>query len=567
MMKIKLNKMNINKLTTFSVALLTSTFTVGAQDINQAKKAIDAEQFDSAKSMLKSIIKANPSNGMAFFTLGNIYLNENVQDSATIYFQKGLTTSDNGKLNNIGLGQIDLDKKDVAAAQAKFTLVTKDMRKKDYQEYIYVARAYMNAEKPDYISAISILNKAAVNNSQDAQLQLALGDAYYGDGKQNEAYVAYRNAFQIDNTLLRAKMQLGVLLKGAKSYDEALKAYNEVIALNPNYGPVYRELAETYYKIARNKPSQAAANYKTAISYYDKYMSLTDYSIQSRMRRADFLILVEDYVALEVEANKMIELDKVNPRIYRYLGYSAYKNGNVDVAIKSLENFITSPGNKSIALDYLYLGLSKIKKGTSADGLSIDPTAFQTGLLDIKKAIEMEPLAVQDLSEVGKKLFSQKLYKEAAAIFEFGANTKESLSFLDDNVYYGLANYYANLNKEKGVKVDEVTLQKAIVAFENVLLASPTYLEAYLYKARTNRLMDKDDQMVKNYEDYVAKTTELGEEELAKPAVKTKIVESYNNMAASFANTDKPKAIEYFKKTLIIDPTNSYAAESIKILK
>jgi uncharacterized protein HemY len=33
----------------------------------------------------------------------------------------------------------------------------------------------------------------------------------------------------------------------------------------------------------------------------------------------------------------MIELDKVNPRIYRYLGYSAYKNGNVDVAIKSLE--------------------------------------------------------------------------------------------------------------------------------------------------------------------------------------------------------------------------------------
>jgi hypothetical protein len=32
-------------------------------------------------------------------------------------------------------------------------------------------------------------------------------------------------------------------------------------------------------------------------------MSFTDYSIQSRMRRADFLIL-EDYAALEVEAQK-----------------------------------------------------------------------------------------------------------------------------------------------------------------------------------------------------------------------------------------------------------------------
>lgn len=557
----------MNKLTIFSVALLASAFASQAQDINQAKKAIDAEQFESAKSILKSIIKTKPSNGVAYYTLGNVYLIQAVEDSAKIYFQNGLNASEEAKLNYIGLGQMDLDKNDVTGAQAKFALATKDMRKKDFQEYIYVARAYMNARKPDYKSAIAILSRAAINNSQDAQVQLALGDAYYGDGKQNEAYVAYRNAFQADNTLLRAKMQLGVLLKGAKSYDEALKAYNEVIAINPNYGPVYRELAETYYKIARNKPSQAATNYKTAMGYYDKYMSLTDYSIHSRMRRADFLILVEDYVALEAEANKMIELDKVNPRIYRYLGYAAYKNGNVDVAITSLESFINAPGNKAIALDYLYLGLTKIKKGTSADGLSIDPSAFSAGLVDIKKAIEMEPLAVQDLSEVGKQLFTQKLYNEAAAIFEFGANTKESTSFLDDNVYYGLANYYANINKGKDVKVDVVALQKADAAFEKVLVASPTYLEAYLYRARTNRLLEKDDVMVKNYEDYVAKVTELGADELAKPAVKAKVIESYNNMAASFANTDKAKAIEYFKKTLAIDPANNYATESIKILK
>ena len=565
-MKIKLNTMNISKFT-LGVALFASAISVQAQDINQAKRAIDAEQYESAKSLLKSIIKEKPSNGEAFFTLGNVYLTQKVQDSAKLYFQNGLSASDKGLLNNIGLGQIDLDANNSAAAQAKFALVTKEMRKKDFQEYIYIGRAYINAEKPDYKSAIDILNKAVAINSSDAQLQLTLGDAYYGNGKQNEAYVAYRNAFQADNTLLRAKMQLGVLLKGAKSYDEALKAYNEVIAINPNYGPVYRELAETYYKIARNKPSQAAANYKTAMGYYDKYMSLTDYSIHSRMRRADFMILVEDYVALEVEANKMIELDKVNPRIYRYLGYAAYKNGNVDVAIKSLENFINSPGNKAIALDYLYLGLTKIKKGTSADGSSIEAAALQAGLVDIKKAIEMEPLAVQDLSEVGKNMFSKKLYSEAAALFEFGANTKESTTFLDDNIYYGLAHYYANVYKAKDAKVDTVALEKSIVAFNKVLEASPSYLEAYLYLARTNRLLEKDDVMVKNYEDYVAKVTELGAEEVAKDAVKAKIIESYNNIAASYANTDKAKAIEYFNKTLALDAANTYANESIKILK
>jgi hypothetical protein len=70
--------------------------------------------------------------------------------------------------------------------------------------------------------------------------------------------------------------------------------------------------------------------------------------------------------------------------------------------------------------------------------------------------------------------------------------------------------------------------------------------------------------MTKNYEDYVAKVTTLGADEVAKPAA-VKAVESYNNMAASFANTDKIKAIEYFNKT--IDPANKYAVDSIKILK
>jgi hypothetical protein len=42
--------------------------------------------------------------------------------------------------------------------------------------------------------------------------------------------------------------------------------------------------------------------------------------------------------------------------------------------------------------------------------------------------------------------------------------------------------------------------------------------------------LKKDDVMTKNYEDYVAKVTTLGADEVAKPAVKAKFIESYNNM-------------------------------------
>ncbi|MFZ4671766.1 MAG: tetratricopeptide repeat protein, partial [Flavobacterium sp.] len=357
----------MNKFKIFSLALIASTF-AKAQDLEPAKKAIDAEQFEKAKSLLKSFIQAKPTNGKASFLLGTIYLKQNIADSASICFQKGLAASEAARFNNIGLGQMDLDANNKAAAQAKFDLVTKDLRKKDTEEYIYIARAFMNADKPDYQSALAVLTKAATVNPTDAQVQLALGDAYYGEKKQNEAYVAYRNAYQTDSSLIRAKMQLGVLLKGAKAYTEAEKAYNEVISINSNYGPVYRELAETYYLWGNNEPKTYTENIQKALSFYEKYMSLTDYSITSRMRHADFLILAKDYKALELEANKMKELDGVNPRILRYLGYSAYENGNFDAALDALQKFISNPTSKIIPKDYLYLGQAKIKKGTSADG-------------------------------------------------------------------------------------------------------------------------------------------------------------------------------------------------------
>jgi tetratricopeptide (TPR) repeat protein len=579
----------------FGLLLLTTVSVGHAQDINQAKKAIDAEKYEEAKTILKSILQAKPSNGMASFLLGNVYLNQSIKDSATISFEKGLTASEAARFNNIGLGQIDLDRNDTIAANAKFILATKDMRKKDFEEYVYVARAYMNAEKPNYKAAVAVLKRALVNNPMDAQVQLVLGDAYYGLSNQNDAYKAYRDAFSADNTLLRAKMQLGVLLKGAKSYDEASKAYNEVIAINPNYGPVYRELAETYYKIARNKPSKAAENFKIAIDYYQKYMDLTDYSIHSRMRRADFLILAKEYKALEEEANKMIELDKVNPRIFRYLGYAAFENGNVDKAIQSLETFTSNPASKIIAKDFQVLGLAKIKKGTNADGLAIDPIAFESGLVSIKKSIEMEPLAVEDLNEVGKKFFGQKLFKEAATIFELTTQNQESKNYLEDNIYLGLS-IYSNSRKE--VKPDPIALQKADAAFDKVLVASPKYQEALLYKARIARSLENDENIIKHYQSYVNLAISNLKEKLTKAndnlnnnsfvedlykgtmldfnysiynteldKLKPKFIESYNTMAAAYANTDKVKAVEYFNKTLAIDPTNAYALSSIKQLK
>lgn len=553
----------MNKFKTFSIALLASVTASYAQDIDQAKKAIDAEQFEKAKSMLKTIIQTKPANGKAAFLLGNVYLTQNIADSAKIYFQKGLSASEDSKFNYIGLGQMDLDNGNLAAAQANFALATKDIKKKDVEPYVYVGKAYLNANKPDYKNALTVLGKAKLINPQDAQLQLVLGDAYYGDKNQNDAYVAYRTAFQSDPTLIRAKMQQAVLLKGAKAYSEATKLLNEIVATNPNYGPVYRELAETYFYWGNNDPKNYKEYIQKALGYYEKYMSMTDYSLTSRMRHADFLIVAKDYAALEVEANKMKELDNVNPRILRYLGYSAYENGNIDAAIQALESFIANPTNKIIARDYLYLGLAKLRKASDPETKKVDQVAFDAAVSNIKKAVEMEITMTNDLNEVGKKFYELKMFKEAAAIYEIAVTNPDSRNYLLDNFYLGNSLYYDN-NRKDVVKPDPIALQKADAAFANVITASPATQDAYIFRARTNSLLNKPDLMIKFYEEYIKVVTEKGAEEIAKPATKAKLIEAYNTIAG---NSDKAKAKEYLAKTLALDPTNKYALDSLKSLK
>ena len=100
----------MNKLKIFSIAIIAATTSFSyAQDVEAAKKIIDAEQYEKAKSMLKGILQAKPSSGKAAFLLGTIYLKQNSEDSAKIYFDKGLAAADEARFNSIGLGQLDLN--------------------------------------------------------------------------------------------------------------------------------------------------------------------------------------------------------------------------------------------------------------------------------------------------------------------------------------------------------------------------------------------------------------------------------------------------------------------------
>ena len=561
-----------------SLSLLFFGTGVFAQDLDAAKKAIDAEQYQKAKTILKSLIASSPDKGKNYFHLGEIYLALENIDSAKIYFDKGITVKEDGKFNYIGLGEISLDKGNAAEADANFAKATADLRKKDTEEFLYIAKAYVNSENPDYKKAIASAKKATTINPKFAQAFLTLGDAQVGDKDVNSAYSSYRTAYDLDNSLLRAKMQLGVITKNAKAFPEAIAAFDEVIKLNANYGPVYRELAETYYFWSTNAGDKAKREeyIKKAVDFSAKYKSLTDNSIESRMRHADFLILAKDYQALQVEAEEMQKLDKVNPRILRYLGYASYENKKYDESIKALNDFIAKADAKRVTgRDYLFLSKAKLAKAISPEGTIADKAMFDNAMADLKKATEIDPAIGAEFSDLGVDLYKKKLYLEAIPVFAAATKAPDSPNALLDNFYLGnavlfyVANDLDTDEKRKDPKVQEM-LKLADVAYGNVVAGSPTTQDAHLNRAKINRFIVGEEgktNAVAAYEKYIEVVTTKGEAEMAKDSVKAGLIGAYSYIGSHYAISDKVKAKENFEKALALDPTSQYIKESLDVLK
>lgn len=571
---------------------LLSLFLIGyslqAQDLQQAKNAIDAEQYHRAKTILKSLVNSNPDRGENFFYLADIYLTQKEQDSAKIYLDRGVQAKNNAHLNYIGLGHIDLNNNNIQGAVSNFNKATENIRRRDTEELIQVGRAYTNSDNPDYKKAIESLTKAIQADGKSAQAFLYLGDAHLADNNTNDAYRAYRDALSIDKDLKRAKLQRAVITKNARAFNEAVKEFNEIVASDPNYGPVYRELAETYYYWGTDDVAKYAEYNKKALEFYRKYMSLTDTSLDSRMRYADFLILTRDYATLEVEANKMKSELNVNPRIYRYLGYASFENNNYEESIDALTNYFDK-GTKFIGRDYITLAKAKLAIAKK-DGEIADMDKFEEALADLETAVQQDASFGGEFSELGEELYKEKLYLASAKVFLLAVQDKESKTNVLDNMYLGNAVlfYSSGVQSEKAELEEEFTdeekkelvdlLEKGSLAYENVVEASPTTQDAHANKAKINRLIDgiipneqAVQKAVESYEEYIKVVNDKGEAELSKDRTKRELLAGHMFLGSHYTKiNDKAKAIQHFETALTLNPAEGnkdYIEQSIEVLK
>ncbi|MDB4924327.1 tetratricopeptide repeat protein [Mucilaginibacter sp.] len=558
----------ISKIAKVALGLVFVGSSVFAQSLADAKKAIDAEQYQKAKGMLKNLTVTQPTNDENFFYLGWVYLVQDYADSAKVSFTKGIAANPKSALNYVGLGVVALQNKNDAGASASFNQALGFAAKKDSKPYLYIGKGYLLDAKDGKFpvnranAAIDALNKGKAANPKDAEVLVELGNAYRSQLKSNDAYDAYQAALALDPKSPVANTAEGVLWRYADNFEDSEKQFQAAIAIDPNYGPAYRELAETDLTEAQTNLKVASAKIKEGVENYKKYLSLTDQSLESLMRYADFLVNVGDYVALQEVTTKLSKSATTNPRVYRYLGYAAYENKDYTNGLSALNNwFSKAQPNRILPRDYYYLGRLQIASGQDT----------VKGIENLKKYAELDTTKTADVyNEIAVMYRNKRKYVDAAKVYEDLISKVHGKLLLNEHFYLGFSDYFAFRGQvtaaktNPAIKPDSTLLTKGDSALSYVQQKATTQLYYYpMYRAYINDYKDGD------YANLKGLSKPYYEQIIAILAAKTPLADADKRILADayaylgnyyqYHDKDDAKAMENFTKAKELNPDNGYA--------
>lgn len=565
----------MKKVMMLSVLLAFVVSAVRAQSLEDGLSAIDAEQYVKAKGIFGNLVKAQPKKGLNYFYLGYAHLLNGNTDSARIVFNQGLTADPKTITNTVGLAVADLYDGKINEAESQFKTLSSSFKKKNALDAYVIGRAYLDLKEPDYAKAIQYIAKSEefYGKKVDPRVLIAKGDAYLGVQNNSTAYRFYEDALDLNPNLVRGKLNQALIIRASRAWEEsitALKALNEEY---PNYAPAYRELAETYYAWSSVAPDTLVYRERNrqAVDYYRQYLDHTGYSVENRIRYADFLVYAKNYDELEKQASELSKVENINPKIYRYLGYSLYARQDYAGSIDALKQmFEKMTPDKYISRDYLHLGLSQVFLATANE--PIDQAMFDAGIAQVRKAVELDVSNADDLQNIALAQTEKNNFEGAYKLFQISANAEESRNKLSDTFYFGYYAVVTNNNKrvvDPEFQPDYTLLQQIDDAFAEVIKVDSSILLAYEYRARNRAYMEVKDGFgtaEPYFLQYVEAAKAKGGSDYERAVLS--LIDVYNGWAHLFyTSEDYAKAKQYAEKTLALDPNDEFAIQVVQLVE
>lgn len=519
---------------------ITCATLVGAQvpSLQDGIRQMENENYAAALYTFNAIAKNDPKNGTIYYYIGQVsYLTEDLTEAEKAY-KKGLEINSQCAECKVGLGQLALNKGNVAEADEYFDSA-KRLDKKNPEIFALTGSAYLSASKPNATKAVENLSTARDMDPSKAKNWALLGDAYKLNNNNGEAMTAYQTAVQKDPKNAAAYISMARIWKAAKQDSLAIIELENAIKLAPDDARPYKDLIEIYVK---------QRNFAKVTPLLDKYVALSGDDIDAKVRFVKFLTFqAQDYERAIKEGEALLKTNPEQYTLHRWLAWAYYEKGDYQPSFDHSEmlfkEIAKDPARKSYPSDYDYWAKAAMKLGL------LDQAA-----MIYEKILEQDSTPAQEIyGNLAKGYFDAKNYGKAAEYY----NKKNAIKPLGatDNYYLGLSYYYLEQNLESDS------------AFTRVLAVTPDHATSWLMKARIGNRLDTAEAKVwlskEPYEQYIKYAS-------SDPAKNMKnLKEAYKYMAYYWVYQEEKgnvTAKQYYERVLELDPTDQEAIDNLKLL-
>jgi tetratricopeptide (TPR) repeat protein len=521
------------------VAIVFANFSK-AQTLDEGRKFLYYEKFISAKQTFEKLLAANPNNVDAAYWLGQTMIADNDNKDvagAKAFYLKTLAANSNSALLTAGVGHMELLEGKTADARNRFetAISLSGGKNAPVLNAVGFANADFDSKLGDANYAIDKLKQAtALKGMKDPDVWTNLGDAYRKIQDGGEAQTAYEKALELDAKYARARYRIGRIYQtqGATQQEIFMKHYNDAIALDANYSPVYFTLYQYYYDINVNKSAD----------YLEKYLTAkgNDETNACYLRTA-LKAAQGQYQGAIDKAKECIAAGGANPNPKLY-GIMAYQYNKIGDSV-----------NAKLAFDEYFKRQNPAKLGptdysTYAEVLLKFPGNEALAGTFIDKAVEVaatEEEKVTLLKSLASTYEKRKQFNDAALWYKKIVDLRKTPSKTD--IFNTGYSFYRSGNPQKTVETFNIFTQKY-----------PEDILGYYWVGKASSVIDSTMTLSLANPSY-EKVIQLGEALTDKTKSKTQIMTAYKYMIAYMANIkkDKAAALAFCDKALLLDPTDA----------
>jgi tetratricopeptide (TPR) repeat protein len=218
----------------------------------EANQIADKQKYDFAKRLMHKHLEAFPHDRYMHSKLGALYISENSSESEQ-NFERGIELLQNGL--NLTVENSDRDQ---ILFELHYHLGLAYTQRSQIELALQAYQTALDLDVPDLVKLPAYIN---------------LGSLWLEQKEFTRAIAAYEQAIAIAPQFAKGFANLGIALKAIGRFGEAISAYEQAIRLEPTYAEAYQNLGVVQMRLGQVQ--SAIDNFKQAIYHHEQQQNFT----------------------------------------------------------------------------------------------------------------------------------------------------------------------------------------------------------------------------------------------------------------------------------------------------